>query len=139
MWFFIWYNYLLLFFNIGVFFFICQLLTWVYCYKSEELGYAQKIQLKMYLDEPRNYLEEDLDVLCFWKVHQCRFPEFACITHDILSIWIFTVALHSTFSNGGRVLDQYQSALKPKTMEALICIRDWLFGVQKDFFLYFHF
>ena len=91
----------------------------------------------MYLDEPRNDLGEDLDVLCFWKAHQYRYPELACMARDILSIPISTVAFESAFSNGGRVLDQYRSALKPETVEALICTRDWLFGVQGIFFYIF--
>ena len=48
--------------------------------------------------------------------------------HDILSILISTVASKSTFSVGGRVNDQFRSALKPDVVETLIYSRDWLYG-----------
>ena len=47
---------------------------------------------------------------------------------DILSILISTVALESTFSVGGRVIDQFRSTLKSDVIEALVCSRDWLYA-----------
>ena len=48
------------------------------------------------------------------------------MTQDILAVPVFTVALESTFSIGGRVLDLFWSCLTPKVVEALICTQDWL-------------
>ena len=49
------------------------------------------------------------------------------------------VASESAFSNGGRVLDQYRSSLDHDIVEALICSKDWLFGIKGNsiFFLCF--
>ena len=55
------------------------------------------------------------------------------MARDILSILITTVASEYAFSAGGRVLDQYLCSLKPETIQALICMGDWLrqdFGVE---------
>ena len=70
----------------------------------------------------------NLDVLSYWKGNQYRYPQIAVMARDVLSIPVTTVASESTFSNSGRVLDQYRSALKPDVVEALVCSRDWLFG-----------
>ena len=70
----------------------------------------------------------NLDVLSYWKGNQYRYPQMAAMARDILAIPVTTVASESAFSNSGRVLDQYRSALKPDVVEVLVCSRDWLFG-----------
>jgi hypothetical protein len=67
------------------------------------------------------------DILSFWKGNEFRYPEVAAMAHDILSIPISTVASESTFSVGGRVIDQYRSLHKPDIVEALACTRNWLY------------
>ncbi|XP_060668471.1 zinc finger BED domain-containing protein DAYSLEEPER-like isoform X2 [Ziziphus jujuba] len=100
----------------------------------EELGAnTQKSQLELYLEEPRMATEIELNVLDYWKANQFRYPEVASMARDLLSIPISTVASESAFSIGGRVLDQFRSSLKPSTVEAIVCIRDWLFGQREKF------
>ncbi|XP_073064004.1 zinc finger BED domain-containing protein RICESLEEPER 2-like [Primulina eburnea] len=92
---------------------------------------AQKSQLDLYLDEPKIDRSSNCDVLAFWKAYQFRYPELAQMARDILSVPISTVASESAFSTGGRILDQYRSAMKPDVVEVLVCCRDWLVG-QKE-------
>ncbi|GAU31155.1 hypothetical protein TSUD_315800 [Trifolium subterraneum] len=61
-------------------------------------------------------------------VHSSRFPVLANIARDLLAIPVSTVASESAFSTGGRVLDEYCSRLSTRTVEALICTKDWLGG-----------
>ncbi|KAL4637861.1 hypothetical protein ACB092_03G107800 [Castanea dentata] len=89
---------------------------------------AQKTQLELYLDEPRIDRNAKLDILAFWKGNEFRYLELAAMACDVLSIPISTVASESTFSVGGRVIDQFRSALKPDVVEALVCSRDWLYA-----------
>lgn len=92
---------------------------------------TSKSQLDIYLEESRlNHREhENLNVLGFWKEQCHRFPELFLMARDILSIPITTVASESAFSIGGRILGKYRSSLLPQNAEALLCSRDWLFGV----------
>ncbi|KZV58755.1 zinc finger BED domain-containing protein RICESLEEPER 2-like [Dorcoceras hygrometricum] len=106
-------------------------------------GNTQKTQLELYLDETKIDRSVKLDVLAFWKAHQFRYPELAQMARDVLTVPISTVASESAFSVGGRILDQYRSAMKPEVVEALVCCRDWLIGEKGKWFLvcllYLHF
>ncbi|KAG6483747.1 hypothetical protein ZIOFF_060401 [Zingiber officinale] len=94
---------------------------------------AQKSQLEMYLDEPRSKRTSSINVLEFWRSQQFRYPELAKLARDVLAVPVSTVASESTFSLGGRILDQYRSSMSPQVVEALICNRDWLFGENCKF------
>jgi hypothetical protein len=64
-------------------------------------------------------LDESLNNLSFWKGNQFRYPKVAAMVRDILSIHVSTVASESTFSVGGRVIDQYIRSFKPDIVKAL--------------------
>jgi hypothetical protein len=68
--------------------------------------------------------EGNFDILSYWKWNEFRYPTVAAMARDILSILISTVISESTFSVGGRVIDQYKSLLKPNIVETLVCTRD---------------
>jgi hypothetical protein len=84
------------------------------------------------LEEPRLDSNVDLDILEFWKVHELRYPIVDAMARDILSIPVSTIESESTFSVGGRVIDQYKSSLKADIVETLVCTMDWLYGEQDN-------
>ena len=106
-------------------------------FESYEQAVIQKTELEVYLDKPRIPITVEFDVLAFWKGNQFRYSELSKLVRDIMSIPISTVASEFAFSVGGRILDQYRSSLKPDIVEALICIKDWLFGDKCIFFIYY--
>jgi len=63
------------------------------------------------------------------------------IARDIYAIPVSTVASESVFSTGRRFITPHRNHLHPKTLEALICGRDWLWTTIKssseDIFLNF--
>ncbi|KAM0919875.1 hypothetical protein ACQ4PT_007873 [Festuca glaucescens] len=49
-----------------------------------------------------------------------------------LTIPASSVSSESTFSTGGRVLDDYRSSLKPVMVEALVCGASYIKGSHSD-------
>ncbi|GAA0178633.1 hypothetical protein LIER_42179 [Lithospermum erythrorhizon] len=64
------------------------------------------------------------DVLEWWKVNEPKYS--SKMAKDILSIPITTFASESTFSAGGRVIDDRRASMKPETVEVLLCAADWV-------------
>ncbi|KAJ1686724.1 hypothetical protein LUZ63_018114 [Rhynchospora breviuscula] len=71
-------------------------------------------------------LDDDFDILGWWKMKEPRFPVLAQLTRDILAVPISTVASESAFSISGRVLSQVRSSLSDESIKALLYAQDWL-------------
>ncbi|KAM0920005.1 hypothetical protein ACQ4PT_007801 [Festuca glaucescens] len=89
--------------------------------------------------ELRNYLEDALEepnpkfiLLDWWKVNSLRYPVLAKMARRFLTIPASSVSSESTFSTGGRVLDDYRSSLKPAMVEALVCGASYIKGSHSD-------
>lgn len=103
-------------------------------FKKQRLESGEDLEIKrseldVYLGEA---VEDDngngFDLLLWWKINSSRFPILSKLARDVFAVPISTVASESTFSTGGRVLDNFRSSLTPKIVEALICTQDWLRG-----------
>ncbi|CAI9301016.1 unnamed protein product [Lactuca saligna] len=101
-------------------------------YDNDDMDSTKKSQLQVYLLEPRTKRTSSINILEFWQSQQYRYPELAKLAMDILCVPVSTVASESAFSLGGKVLNEYRSSMKPEIVEAVICSRDWLFGVKVD-------
>ncbi|KAK1603698.1 hypothetical protein QYE76_027371 [Lolium multiflorum] len=62
----------------------------------------------------------------------CRYPVVAKMAKNFLTIPATSVSSESTFSTGGRVLDDYRSSLKPSMVVALVCASSWIKGAHND-------
>ncbi|WOK93755.1 zinc finger BED domain-containing protein RICESLEEPER 1-like [Canna indica] len=93
-------------------------------------GALQKSELDAYLDEKRIKRIEKLDILSYWAKHHPRYPILGSIARDFLCIPITTVASESAFSCSGRIIDHFRSTIKNENAEALLCLRDWIYGEQ---------
>ncbi|CAJ2643299.1 unnamed protein product [Trifolium pratense] len=83
--------------------------------------------------ELQDYLDEGLYVpnstsfcaLDWWRNNSMKYKILSKMAADILAIPISTVASESTFSAGGRVIDERRTKLSEDSVEALICGADW--------------
>ncbi|PON98648.1 Ribonuclease H-like domain containing protein [Trema orientale] len=71
----------------------------------------------------------NLDILALWKSNECRYLDLAIVARDILSIPVSIVASEASFSVWECALDLYRSTLKADTVDAIICLKDWLGGI----------
>ncbi|WCJ39159.1 Zinc finger BED domain-containing protein RICESLEEPER 1 [Euphorbia peplus] len=85
-----------------------------------------KSELDQYLEESLLTRVQDFDVLGWWKLNKLKYPTLSKMAADILSIPVSTVAPESVFDVRSKKIDSYQSSLRPVTLEALICAKDWL-------------
>uniref|UniRef100_A0ACD5UHH9 Uncharacterized protein n=1 Tax=Avena sativa TaxID=4498 RepID=A0ACD5UHH9_AVESA len=59
-------------------------------------------------------------------MHSPKYPVLSHIAHDVLAIQASTMASEPSFSTGGRTISDHMNRLKSDTVEALICLQDWL-------------
>ena len=95
--------------------------------RTAQDGGLQKNDMERYLAEAcEDVLLENFDVLGWWKINSGKFRILSRIAKDVLAVPMSTVASESAFSTSGRILDPFRSSLKAKTVERLICTKNWL-------------
>jgi hypothetical protein len=85
-----------------------------------------KSDVDRYLMDGCESTTQDFDLLIWWKNNTFRYPILAEVAHDVLVMPISTIALESTFSTGGLILDPFRSSLSPLTIKALVCTQNWI-------------
>ncbi|XP_027343148.1 zinc finger BED domain-containing protein RICESLEEPER 2-like [Abrus precatorius] len=88
-----------------------------------------KSELEVYLEEGLCIPDSNsnsFSALEWWKNNSLKYKILSEMAADILTIPISIVALESTFSARGRVIDEFHSRLNEESIAALICGGDWL-------------
>ncbi|XP_066363588.1 zinc finger BED domain-containing protein RICESLEEPER 2-like [Miscanthus floridulus] len=94
---------------------------------------SSKSELLIYLDEPNEPIDnKHFNLLRYWNVNCHRFPVVSSLAKRFLVVPVSSVSSECTFSNAGRVLDDYRSSLKPATVHALVCASSWIRGTYDD-------
>ncbi|XVF86418.1 hypothetical protein PTKIN_Ptkin18bG0038400 [Pterospermum kingtungense] len=89
-------------------------------------GQQMKSELDQYLEESLLPRVQDFDILSWWKLNKTKYPILSRMASDILSIPFCTVAHDSVFDTERKKMNNYRSSLRPVTLEALLCAKDWL-------------
>ncbi|XAR50532.1 hypothetical protein NMG60_11004882 [Bertholletia excelsa] len=85
-----------------------------------------KSELDQYLEESLLPRVQEFDVLGWWKLNSLKYPTLSKMASDILAIPVSTVAPDSIFDTASKKMDIYRTSLRPMTLEALLCTKDWL-------------
>jgi hypothetical protein len=73
--------------------------------------------------------------LAWWKFNALKYRILCKMARDILVVPITTVALESSFSIGGRVIDPHRAISSTEIVEMILCGHDWesaLHGLRKN-------
>lgn len=101
--------------------------------------FLQETDLEMYLEEaihPMTIgLDENFDILAWWKCNVPKYPIVAQMARDILGIPVSATTSEAEYDIGGRVLDKYWSSMLSSTMQSLICAQDWLQTVLQGYLI----
>lgn len=95
-------------------------------YIMETTSQQMKSELDQYLEESLLPRIQDFDVLGWWKLNKLKYPTLSKMARDILTVPLSTVSAESVFDTLFKEMDSYRCSLRPETLEALICAKDWL-------------
>jgi hAT family C-terminal dimerisation region len=68
-------------------------------------------------------LDDDFDILAWWKLKAPKYFILARLTRDILAVPISTVASESIFSIGGRTLNTVRNSLNDESLKLLYVLK----------------
>ncbi|KAJ4709050.1 zinc finger BED domain-containing protein DAYSLEEPER-like [Melia azedarach] len=94
-------------------------------YIMETTSQQMKSELDQYLDESLLPRSHDFDLLGWWKLNKMKYPTLSKMARDVLSVPVCSVGRESVFDTVSKEMDPYRSSLRPETVEALICAKDW--------------
>ncbi|XP_047328651.1 zinc finger BED domain-containing protein DAYSLEEPER-like [Impatiens glandulifera] len=101
----------------------------------ETSSQQSRSELDQYLEESLLPRVHEFDVLGWWNINKMKYPTLSRMARDILTIPVCSVHKDLVYSRVGRVMDSNQSSLRPETLEALVCAKDWLEGGVSEIYV----
>lgn len=84
------------------------------------------MELESYLSKVTICRSDQFNILAWWQMNSAEYPTLSRMVREILAVPASTVASESAFSTGSRVLSDFRSRMTPETVEALVCLQDWI-------------
>ncbi|KAM0026341.1 putative transcription factor/ chromatin remodeling BED-type(Zn) family [Helianthus debilis subsp. tardiflorus] len=97
-------------------------------YIMEKTSQQSKSELDQYLEESLLPRVHEFDVMGWWKLNKVKYPTLSKLARDILTVPVSAVAPELVFESGIKEMDRYRCSLRPETVEAIVCAKDWLVG-----------
>nr|XP_043621931.1 zinc finger BED domain-containing protein DAYSLEEPER-like [Erigeron canadensis]XP_043621932.1 zinc finger BED domain-containing protein DAYSLEEPER-like [Erigeron canadensis] len=95
-------------------------------YIMETTSQQSKSELDQYLEESLLPRVHEFDVVGWWKLNKVKYPTLSKMARDILTVPVSTVVPEMVFETGRKEMDRYRCSLRPETVEAIVCAKDWL-------------
>lgn len=76
-------------------------------------------EVEMYLTQ-NHAMQDDCDVLGWWRDQQLNYPKLSVLARGILAIPASSSSSERNFSAAGRTIEQRRTALKPSTVDAIL-------------------
>ncbi|CAN6250241.1 unnamed protein product [Urochloa humidicola] len=92
----------------------------------EQASSQKSTELDNYLEDGLVPRKDDFDILNWWMCHTTKYPTLAAIAQDFLAMPASAVQSEAAFTSSGPVIPKHHSMLSIKTIEALVCTRDWM-------------
>lgn len=83
-------------------------------------------ELDSYLSKVPIRRSDQFNILAWWQTNSGEYPTLSRMAVDILAAPASAVASESAFSTGERVLSDFRSRMTATTLEALVCLQDWI-------------
>lgn len=93
---------------------------------NEQASCQISTELEDYLEDGLVPRKDDFDILNWWMNHTTKYPTLAAIAQDVLAMPASAVQSEAALSSSGPVIPKHHSSLSIKTIEALVCARDWM-------------
>nr|GEU70033.1 zinc finger BED domain-containing protein DAYSLEEPER-like [Tanacetum cinerariifolium] len=95
-------------------------------YIMETTSQQSKSELDQYLEESLLPRVHEFDVVGWWKLNKVKYPTLSKMARDILTVPVSTVVPDLVFDTERKEMDKYRCSLRPETVEAIVCAKDWL-------------
>ncbi|KAG9138100.1 hypothetical protein Leryth_001350 [Lithospermum erythrorhizon] len=91
-----------------------------------------KSELDQYLEESLLPRFHEFDVVGWWRLNKEKYPILSKMARDVLYVPVCSVSHESVFDTVKKEMDPYRCSLRPETIEALICAKDWIQSRTED-------
>ncbi|KAL6843092.1 hypothetical protein ACP4OV_026805 [Aristida adscensionis] len=83
-------------------------------------------ELETYLADALVPRKDDFDILNWWMNNSEKYPTLSVMARDVLPVPAYALRCEEALSSKGPVIHKQWSTLNVKTIEALVCARDWI-------------